>query len=142
MQSPAPGLAAALLAAAIVAPSSAAASDAAAAVVTPAPAPSTADDSHLTGRDIYDRVTENRFQSVIQESTLRSTDRGGREQMTKLHMKWRDFRAEDGNALRGILSKTLVKYTHPFDIRHSGYLVIHNDNQRNDQFMYLSLIHI
>jgi hypothetical protein len=128
------GLAAVTVAAALLQPGPAPAADAAAAVVA-APAPP-ADDAHLTGRDIYDRVTANRFRSVIQESTLRSADRGGREQMTRLHMKWKDFRDEDGNAERGILSKTLVKYTHPFDIRHSGYLVIHNDTRANDQFVY------
>ncbi len=116
-------------------PGDARAGDARAAVTGAAPAAE--DDSQLSGRDIYDRVSANRFRSLVQESTLRSSDRGGREQTTKLRMHWKDFREGDAESERGILSKTLVKYFHPFDIRHSGYLVIHNDARPNDQFVYL-----
>ncbi len=118
-----------------LAPGAARAGDARAALTGAAPAAE--DDSHLTGRDIYDRVTANRFRSVVQESTLRSSDRGGREQTTKLRMHWKDFQDGDAESERGILSKALVKYFHPFDIRHSGYLVIHNDGRPDDQFVYL-----
>jgi len=27
----------------------------------------------------------------------------------------------------GVVSKTVIRYTHPFDLRHSGYLVIAHD---------------
>ena len=128
-------LIAAGLALAAPAPGTARAGEARAALVKVPPLPE--DDSHLTGRDIYDRVTANRFDSLIQESTLRSSDRGGHQQTTKLRLHWKDFRGDRGEAERGILSKTLVKYFHPFDIRHSGYLVIHNDERANDQFVYL-----
>ena len=116
-------------------PEDAGAGDARAALTAAAPAAE--DDSQLSGRDIYDRVTANRFRSIVQESTLRSSDRGGREQITKLRMHWKDFQDGDPESERGILSKTLVKYFQPFDIRHSGYLVIHNDGRPDDQFVYL-----
>jgi outer membrane lipoprotein-sorting protein len=136
--SPAPRLAAALSALALLGPDAAATPGAAAAAVEGAPSrPESANDAHLTGRDIYDRVTANRFRSVVQESTLRSADRGGREQVTRLRLHWKDYRDDSLAAERGILSKTLVKYSHPFDIRHSGYLVIHNDERADDQFVYL-----
>lgn len=128
-------LAAAGLAWPALAPGPARAGEAQAAVVEIPPP--LEDDSQLTGRDIYDRVTANRFTSVVQESTLTSADRGGHEQTTKLQMHWKDFRDANGEAERGILSKTLVKYFYPFDIRYSGYLVIHNDERSNDQFVYL-----
>jgi len=105
-------------------------------LLVPAPALSEPADAHLSGRDIYDRVLENRFTSVVQDATLSSGDRAGREQVTKLRMHWKDYRDGNGDAPRGILSKALVRYSHPFDIRHSGYLIIHNLDRRNDQFVY------
>ncbi len=90
----------------------------------------------LSGRDIYQRVIDNRFHSFSQNSRLISADRAGREQETRILMHWKDYRDEAGNPTRGVLSKTLVKYTHPFDIRYSGYLIQVNDNRMNDQFVY------
>jgi hypothetical protein len=37
-----------------------------------------------------------------------------------------------------VLSKTLVKYVDPFDLRHSGYLIINHHARLNDQFVYLA----
>ena len=90
----------------------------------------------LTGHDIYSKIVENRFRSFSQESKLISADRAGRTQESRFDMRWQDFRDENGEALRGILSKTLVKYSHPFDIRHSGYLIQANKGRGNDQFIY------
>jgi hypothetical protein len=93
-------------------------------------------DAELTGREIYARVLTNRFRSFIQESTMESADRGGKHQITRLRMHWQDFKEGDAPSSDGVLSKTLVKYFHPFEIRHSGYLVIHNHDRTNDQFVY------
>jgi hypothetical protein len=87
----------------------------------------------LSGRAIYERVAANRFGSFAQESVLTSADRAGREQKSRFSMKWKDFSEEDG---REILSKTLVKYSHPFDLRYSGYLIQVNRGRPNDQFVY------
>ena len=35
-----------------------------------------------------------------------------------------------------MVSKTLVRYVYPFDVRFSGYLVISNHERINDQFVY------
>jgi len=96
-----------------------------------------AGESRLTGREIYARVLANRFDSFVQESTMESSDRGGKHQVTRLRMHWKDFKRGDEPASDGVLSKTLVKYFHPFEIRHSGYLVIHNHDRTSDQFVYL-----
>ncbi len=90
----------------------------------------------LTGNDIYSKIIENRFRSFSQESKLISADRTGRSQESRFNMRWQDFRDENGDAPRGIMSKTLVKYSHPFDIRHSGYLIQANKGRSNDQFIY------
>jgi hypothetical protein len=94
------------------------------------------DDAQLTGRDIYDRVLRNRFDSFSQETQLISGDRGGRKQESRLELTWQSFRDADGNPTRGVVSKTLVRYVYPYDIRFSGYLVISNHQRVNDQFVY------
>lgn len=98
--------------------------------------PAAVDDSKLTGRDIYDRVLRNRFDSFSQDTQLISGDRGGRQQESRLELIWQSFRDEDGQPQRGVVSKTLVRYVYPFDIRFSSYLVISNHERVNDQFVY------
>jgi hypothetical protein len=98
--------------------------------------PAAPPDPALTGKQIYARVLENRLESFTQESILESGDRAGRIQRTELLMHFKDFRDAEDLPSRGVLSKTLVKYTHPFDLRHSGYLVIQNHERPSDQFVY------
>lgn len=111
----------------------AAAADAAAPAASAA---AIADDAKLTGHDIYDRVLRNRFDSFSQETQLISGDRGGRQQESRLELIWQSFRDQNGQPLRGVVSKTLVRYVYPFDIRFSSYLVISNHERINDQFVY------
>ena len=92
----------------------------------------------LSGRDIYQCVLDNRFSSYIQESRLVSGDRGESSQESRLEMNWKNWRDEEDLAKNGILSKTLVRYTHPFDLRFSGYLIVNNEARKNDQFVYLA----
>ena len=112
---------------------------------TPTPAAPTADPvvdaaprDGLSGRDIYQCVLDNRFSSYIQESRLVSGDRGDASQESRLEMSWKNWRDEADLAKNGILSKTIVRYTHPFDLRFSGYLIVNNEARKNDQFVYLA----
>jgi outer membrane lipoprotein-sorting protein len=66
-----------------------------------------------------------------------SGDRDGRVQETRLGITFKDFRDAEGRPLRGIVSKTLVRYTEPFDLRHSAYLMIQNRGRIDDHFVYL-----
>jgi len=95
------------------------------------------DDASLTGRDIYRKVLENRLNSYVQTSSLTSGDRSGNIQETRMRMWYQSFTGEDGEPSDGsVISKTLVKYTHPFEIRHTGYLVVNQLDRANDQFVY------
>lgn len=94
-------------------------------------------DAALSGSDIYRRVVQNRFRSFSQDMTLTSGDKGGNEQHTELRMTWQDWRDPEEKAVEGFFSKTLVRYTEPFDLRYTTYLVIHKDQPPNDQFVYL-----
>lgn len=95
-----------------------------------------AEGERLSGRDIYDRVVANRFRSFQQESRLISSDRAGRAQESRFEMKWEDFRDIESGPDRNVQSKTLVRYSHPFDLRHAGYLILMNEGRANDQFVY------
>lgn len=92
----------------------------------------------LSGRDIYDRMLEKRFDTTEQKIRLVSGDRGGSEQESRMSVLWKSFRDEGGEARRGVLSKTRIQYTHPFDLRFSGYLIINNQDRADDQFVYLA----
>ncbi len=96
------------------------------------------DDDPLTGRQIYDRVLANRFDSFEQSARLVSGDRAGNEQESRMRVMWQSFRDEAGEPVRGVLSKSMIRYTHPFDLRFSGYLIINNHERPDDQFVYLA----
>jgi len=95
-------------------------------------------DAYRSGRDIYQCVLDNRFDAYVQHSKLLSGDRGGATQESRLRMTWSSFRDPEGEPGGEVLSKTLVKYLDPFDLRFSGYLIINNHARKNDQFVYLA----
>jgi Outer membrane lipoprotein-sorting protein len=92
----------------------------------------------MSGRDVYACVLRNRFHAYVQEARLVSGDGGETAQESRLRMTWKSFRDGEDKARAGVLSKTLVRYEHPFDLRFSGYLVINNEARSNDQFVYLA----
>lgn len=100
-------------------------------------APEIRSDAELTGRDIYERVLHNRFDDFTQKTILVSGARGEGTQESRLDMWWKDFK-KNGESNGRVQSKTLVRYTHPFDIRYSGYLIINNLDRVTDQFAYLN----
>jgi hypothetical protein len=108
----------------------------------PAPPPSPSGDAPagdgLSGRAIYDRVLDNRFRSTRENARLISGDRGGNSQESRMTVLWKSFRNEQDEATNGVFSKTVVRYTHPFDLRFSAYLVINNAERADDQFVYLN----
>ena len=95
-------------------------------------------DAELTGKDVYQCVVDNRFRSYVQDAKLVSGDRGAAVQESRLRMTWSSFRDDQDRPVDGVLSKTIVRYTDPFDLRYSGYLVVNNDARPNDQFVYLN----
>ncbi len=92
----------------------------------------------LTGREIYDKVLSNRFRATRQNARLISGDRSGNEMESRMTVLWKSFRDENDKAVDGVFSKTVVRYTHPFDLRFSAYLVINNEARPDDQFVYLN----
>jgi len=100
--------------------------------------PAAADpDAHLTAREIYQRVLDNRFDSSVQEFVLVSADRVGNEQRLRIRQMWKRYPEGSKTREKGILSRTVLRYLEPPDLRQTAYLIINNDDQPNDQFVYL-----
>lgn len=94
-------------------------------------------DPALGARAIYERVLENRFDASAQELLLVSGDRAGRELPIRVVMLWRRYGEDTPEGQEGVLSRTLVRYEEPADVRGTGYLVINKKDAPNDQFVYL-----
>ena len=90
----------------------------------------------LTGRDIYERVLANRHRTFFQKQRLISGDAGGSAAVTELWTRWKDGHDANGQIKRGVLSKTLAKYTAPDRLRGAGYLVVQKEDGPDDQFVY------
>lgn len=86
----------------------------------------------LTGDAIYERILENRFDGFSQTLSMRSGDEGGNYQFVEMEMKYKRYDPKK----KGVLSKTIAKYTEPQDVRHLGYLVINKESGQDDQFVY------
>ena len=91
-----------------------------------------------TGRQIYDEVLANRFRATRQSARLVSGDRSNNALESRMTVLWKSFRDENDRATEGVFSKTVVRYTHPFDLRFSAYLVLNNEDRPDDQFVYLN----
>jgi len=94
-------------------------------------------DAELSARAIYQRVLANRFHASVQELALVSADRAGREQPLRIQMLWRRYRGDSPESDDGIVSRTLIRYLEPADLRGTGYLIINKSDTPDDQFMYL-----
>jgi len=92
----------------------------------------------LDGRELYDRLMKNRrrLRTVYQEGRIISTDPGGREQQTNFWLQSKDYRDANDDPTGGVYAKVLFKLTGPREMRHTGYLYIHNDQEQDAQFMY------
>jgi len=96
------------------------------------PPPQPADDSKLTGDEIYQRVLDNRFNSYEQRLDMTSGDRGGHFQKVEMEVKYLNLRKKK----KRVISKTIAKYDAPQDVRHLGYLVINKRDGSDDQFVF------
>ena len=90
----------------------------------------------LDAREIYSRVLANRFSSGIHEFTIVS-ERGGRRQPMRIQLMWRRYDQESNEVKLGIVSRTLIRYLEPGDLRHTAYLVVDRLGGPDDQFLYL-----
>jgi len=94
-------------------------------------------ESELTAREIYRRVLDNRFEASVQELALVSLDRAENKQLLRMRALWKRYPEGTPTERDGVLSRTMIRYMAPADLRRTGYLVINKRDLPNDQFIYL-----
>ncbi len=110
------------------------------------PTPAEVDDAipegaTLTGREIYDRFLKNKIHSGVQHQRVISIDPGGSTQESRFWVRWKDYRKGE-EPTGGIYSKTLVRFTEPFDMKDTGFLMVVREGKTgekkvtSDQFVY------
>ena len=90
----------------------------------------------LSGRDIYKRVIDNKLESSYMEHRMVSTDPGGSEQKLSFWSRFKDLRTEDAAPTGAVISKTVIKFTSPFDKRDTAYLFIEKKGGADDGYHY------
>jgi hypothetical protein len=93
-------------------------------------------EGEFSAKEIYERYLKNKLHSAVQHQKVISTDPSGSTQTSRFWVRWKDFRDENKQPTDGVIAKTIVKFQDPFDMRHTGYLMIVNDDLSRDQFVY------
>ncbi len=93
-------------------------------------------DEKVSAAEIYHRVLANSFDSIILEATLLST-RDGRFQPIRVQVLWRRYPEDSEEGSEGVLSRTVLRFLAPQDLRHIAYLVVDRSDGPDDQFLFL-----
>lgn len=108
--------------------------------LVPAAAGRAADDALPPGgpsaREIYQRVLDNKLDTSYMEHRMVSTDPGGSEQTLSFWSRFKDLRAPGSAPEGAVISKTVLKFTLPFDKRDTAYLFIEKKGGADEGFHY------
>lgn len=95
-----------------------------------------ANDAALTGRDIYQRVIDNKLETSYIEHRIVSTDPSGSVQNLTFWSRFKDLRAPGAAPAGAVISKTVLKFTDPFDKRDTAYLFVEKKGGEDEGFQY------
>src|SRR5262245_26974300 len=103
--------------------------------------PARASDDALPGdgvsaRDVYQRVLDNKLDTSYIEHRIVSTDPGGSEQTLGFWSRFKDLRTPGSAPDGAVISKTVVKFTSPYDKRDTAYLFIEKKGGEDEGFHY------
>jgi hypothetical protein len=90
----------------------------------------------LSGRDIYQRVLDNKLDTSYIEHRMISTDPGGSEQTLAFWSRFKDLRSAEKAPDGAVISKTVLKFTSPYDKRDTAYLFIEKKGGADDGYHY------
>lgn len=90
----------------------------------------------MSGRDIYAKVLENQLQTSAMEQRTISEDASGDYQESHFWSRYRDYRIDGRPDEKGVISKSMMKYTLPHSSRDSGYLFVEKYHAENEGFNY------
>ncbi len=90
----------------------------------------------LDGRAIYQRVLDNKLETAYFEHRMSSTDPGGSVQNLKFWSRFKDLRTSESAPKGTVISKTIMKFTEPYDKRDTAYLFIERKGTEDEGFHY------
>ena len=90
----------------------------------------------LSARDIYQRVLDNKLDTSYMEHRMVSTDPGGSEQVLSFWSRFKDLRTPGSAPEGAVISKTVIKFTMPFDKRDTAYLFVEKKGGEDEGFHY------
>jgi hypothetical protein len=90
----------------------------------------------LSGRDIYQRVIDNKLDTSYLEHRIVSTDPSGVVQNLAFWSRFKDLRTPEAAPAGAVISKTVMKFTQPFDKRDTAYLFIEKKGGEDEGFHY------
>lgn len=89
-----------------------------------------------SGREIYQRVIDNKLDTAYMEHRIVSTDPGGSVQNLYFWSRFRDLRTPDAAPDGAVISKTVMKFTAPYDKQDTAYLFIERKGAEDEGFHY------
>ncbi len=90
----------------------------------------------LSGREIYQRLIDNKLDTSYMEHRIVSTDPGGSVQNLYFWSRFRDLRTPDAAPKNAVISKTVMKFTAPYDKQDTAYLFIERKGGEDEGFHY------
>ena len=95
-----------------------------------------AEEAALSGREIYQRVIDNKLDTSYMEHRIISTDPGGSVQNLYFWSRFRDLRSPESAPDGAVISKTVMKFTAPYDKQDTAYLFIERKGGEDEGFHY------
>jgi len=90
----------------------------------------------ISGREIYQRVLDNKLDTSYMEHRIVSTDPGGSIQNLYFWSRFKDLRTPDAAPAGAVISKTVMKFTAPYDKQDTAYLFIERKGDEDEGFHY------
>ena len=90
----------------------------------------------ISGREIFQRVIDNKLNTSYLEHRMLSTDPGGSVQTLTFWSRFKDLRTPETAPPGTVISKTVMKFTDPFDKRDTAYLFIEKRGTEDEGFHY------
>jgi outer membrane lipoprotein-sorting protein len=90
----------------------------------------------IPAREIYQRVIDNKLDTSYMEHRIVSTDPGGSVQNLYFWSRFKNLRTRDAAPVGTVISKTVMKFTAPYDKQDTAYLFIERKGTEDEGFHY------
>ena len=90
----------------------------------------------ISAREIYQRVIDNKLDTSYMEHRIVSTDPGGSVQHLNFWSRFKDLRTPAAAPVGTVISKSVMKFTAPYDKQDTAYLFIERKGAEDEGFHY------